>query len=426
MLGEQVNLQWQALVQFLRGSLWSKRQKPSLMVAIGRRQKANALEEYQRRFAPSAGQEYQLASPQAREERRHAEQPQSFETEQPGSRFETSRSHLRRTRSKAKASLSGGSGHLFSAAWALLNLALLRGYHGVAGGRLVRNGLIAVMAVCAIALGYRTMTAGSDDSNRINNAAPSLDGNTEKAESRPSGKKQIYARLTPDGPVAAPPAAPSTTAGLPNSQSAGADNRADGALPDAKPPGNAPAMSQTSAADKLTVNQRTIVRGETYLPDGTRIDVPRSAPVPSIIRIGPGKVQPPFLAAAKPPESVGRTSSAEPAPLLAAAPVKAEAVPAPEPAKAAEPAPALESGYFAQVKADQDQKAVEAELADIREKYRDALGEVPVKTRSVDLKEKGIWIRVLAGPLKSYDDAAGLCKKLKGAGAEGCFVQKFD
>ena len=60
------------------------------------------------------------------------------------------------------------------------------------------------------------------------------------------------------------------------------------------------------------------------------------------------------------------------------------------------------------------------------EKYKAVLGDVPMITRSADLKEKGIWFRVLAGPVKSRDEADSLCKKLKSAGLQACIVQKFD
>ena len=91
---------------------------------------------------------------------------------------------------------------------------------------------------------------------------------------------------------------------------------------------------------------------------------------------------------------------------------------------AVEPAPP--SGYFAQVKSDRDQNVAVAELAIVVEKYKAVLREVPLITRSVDLKEKGVWFRVLAGPVKSRDQAASLCMKLKSAGLQDCIVQKFE
>ena len=93
------------------------------------------------------------------------------------------------------------------------------------------------------------------------------------------------------------------------------------------------------------------------------------------------------------------------------------------PAEPASPAP---GGYFAQVKSDQSRKAAEAELAAVAEKYKAVLGELPLMTRSADLKDRGTWFRVLIGPVKSHDDADNLCKRLKGAGLQDCIVQKLD
>jgi hypothetical protein len=279
----------------------------------------------------------------------------------------------------------------------------------MAGTKLRWNGVIAVIAGCSIALGgayfYRTMRDGGNDSFRIDHAGQPLDRDAEKTEGSPSGKKLTYARLTPDGPVPESPAVPEGTQA-----------------------GNVPASRQTAAAGSQAANKPTMLRSETYLPDGTRIDAARPAPIPSIVRLGAGKPRAPFLAAAQPPEAAAVPAAAETRSTPAAGPVEANAAPSlpPVQVQAGEPAPSLETGYFAQLKADQDQKAAEAELAAISEKYKAVLGEVPLKTRTADLKEKGVWIRVLAGPLKSRDDAANLCKKLKNAGIEACIVQKLD
>ena len=103
---------------------------------------------------------------------------------------------------------------------------------------------------------------------------------------------------------------------------------------------------------------------------------------------------------------------------VAAAPTLTQA-----PAEPASPAP---GGYFAQVKSDQSRKAAEAELAVVADKYKAVLGELPLMTRSADLKDRGTWFRVLIGPVKSHDDADNLCKRLKGAGLQDCIVQKLD
>jgi hypothetical protein len=393
------------------------RQKPSLMVAIGRRRKGNALEEYLRRFEPSAGQD--LRKPPLLQGPDRAKQPQRSEAASPPLQFDIRSSYRQDVRSEDTTRGKGGPGHFPGAAWALLHLAMLRSYHGLSGIKLRGNGLAVVMAGCAIALGgtylYRTANTNRDGSIRAIGAGQPFDKDTGKAEGNPTGKKLSYARLTPEGQVTAPPAAPSFQAGPPKLPSASAENRADEPLSEGAQSASTPAISQTAAAERQAASQRTIVRSETYLPDGTRIDAGRPAPVQSIVRLGAGRVRPPFLAAAQPRETTAETAATE-----------ANSTPAAAQVQAAEPAPSLETGYFAQVKADQDQKAAEAELAAIVEKYKVALGDVPLKTRSVDLKEKGVWIRVLAGPLKSRDEAANLCKKLKSAGIEGCIIQKFD
>jgi hypothetical protein len=411
------------------------------MVAVGKRRKANALEEYRRRFEPSAGQGYRLPylpaagdqsfrEPAAQPDRDRTAQPRRFETAKPRGRFETPGRRVQATRLKAKAIRSGSSGYFFGAAWALLNLALLRSYYGVAGVRLRWSGLAVVIAGCALALGgaylYRMMSAGGNDAYRIARAERPLDRTVEKVEASPGGKKLTYARLTADGPVAGAPAASSVEASLTKPPSAGPDSPVAGTPSEDKQTASAPALPLKAPVDKQAAGKPTMLRSETYLPDGTRIDVTRPAPVPSIVRLSAGKPRPPFLAAVQPPEAAPAPAPVETQAAPAAGLAEANSAPAAAPAPAAEPAQPLENGYFAQVKSDQDQKAAEAELAVIVEKYKAVLGEVPVKTRSIDLKEKGVWIRVLAGPLKSRDEAANLCKKLKGAGIEACIVQKFE
>ncbi len=417
MLEDLVNRQWQDLAQFLRGTKRLtpskirvffvrklRRKKPSLVVAIGKRGRVDALEEYRRRFASTADQGFREKQ-QGGDDAKQPERGEKAKRRQ----FEA-RGRRRDKRLKAKVNWSGGSSHLSGASWTFLVLALLRSYHAVA--RIRRKALIAVMMACAIALGgaygYRTMMAGGDGLFRTNHIR------------QPSQSSKLhYDRLTADGvdTATAWPAAPSVSAGLAEPPSAGPDNRVGGPFPEGKQPGYVPATSQSVAAERRVTDQPTVVRSESYLPDGTRTDIARPAPVPSIVRLGAGPVRIPFLAAAKPPGAMagGVALGTNSAP-AAGPPVQ----------PAAEPAPSLDSGYFAQVKADQDQNAAQAELAPFLDKYKAVLGEVPLITRSVDLKEKGIWFRVLAGPLKSRDEAASLCKKLKSAGLQACIIQKFD
>jgi hypothetical protein len=417
MLGEYLNWLGQALMRLVRRTIWPSRHKPSLTVAIGKRRKANALEEYRRRFELMG--ERGLLKPPAAPDSGHVEEPQRFEAAKLQDRIDARGQYRQDVRVRRKTRLSRGAGHFFGAAWTLLTLALLRSRHGMTGRRLRWNGVIAVIFGCTIALGgafvYRMMRDDGNDSFRIDQAAQSMETNAAKPEGGPSGRKLTYARLTPEGPAAELPPALSTNAASPKPADTGPDNRTDPAPAETTQARNPSASSQTPAAGGEAANKPTMVRSETYLPDGTRVDVARPAPVPSIVRLGTAKPRPPFLAAAQPPEAAALPAVAE-----------KEAAPAPISVKAAEPAPSLETGYFAQVKADQDQKAADAELSAISEKYKAVLGEVPLKTRSADLKEKGVWIRVLAGPLKSRDDAVNLCKKLRNAGIEACIVQKID
>ena len=147
------------------------------------------------------------------------------------------------------------------------------------------------------------------------------------------------------------------------------------------------------------------------------MDALRPAAAPAVASLGVGEARKPVLAATAP-----QSPAANEAPKLmegvAAAPTLAQA-----PAEQASPAP---GGYFAQVKSDQSRKAAEAELAAVAEKYKAVLGEIPLMTRSADLKDRGTWFRVLIGPVKSHDDADNLCKRLKGAGLQDCIVQKLD
>jgi cell division protein FtsN len=212
------------------------------------------------------------------------------------------------------------------------------------------------------------------------------------------------------------------------------------------------AAAHALAADRPTIvhaDQPTIVHSERYLPDGTRAD----AGAPPAPASGIGETRAPALTAPEAKPIV--TASAAPRPAVEApapAPAPAPLAVAPPPPLAGAPAPlagapvALASatpppaaaapilaqpatpaaGYFVQVKSDQNRTAAEAELALVAEKYKDALGQIPLSTREADLKDRGIWYRVLAGPVKSHDDADSLCKRLKGAGVQACIVQKFD
>ncbi len=421
---------WQALIQFLhrtkqpgigkfRTFLASKlgRKKPSLIVSIGRRRKANLLEEYRRIFEPRVDRQPEAPGFMSPSDRGVLDQPAQLGTKraaQPGrerpSPVKAKKSGRRRPSpsTMANRSRSGTSYGFDGAIWARLLLALLRGYHGLAGIKFGRNQVLAVMLVCAIGLGgaylYRTMKGPGEGSLPVEEAQGPSGQDSGRS---PAGKKFSYDRLAPDD--SATGTAPADAAALreapmqapmPGSDSPGGGTRA------AETP--APALPASGRQD---IERPTAVRSETYLPDGSRADPEQPAAIPADDKLDSGAVRPSHPAVAEP-----ANASAEATPQ----PVRVQDIASPA------AAPSSESDYFVQVKSDQDLKAAEDELAAIAEKYKPVLGEVPLVTRSVDLKAKGVWIRVLAGPLKSREDAANLCGKLKSAGLAACLVNKAE
>lgn len=75
------------------------------------------------------------------------------------------------------------------------------------------------------------------------------------------------------------------------------------------------------------------------------------------------------------------------------------------------------------MRASNDEKRALAEVDELNNKFGVVLGDVPVSSKAVDLGEKGVWFRLLAGPLPSKEEAVELCNKLKGAGLPNCLVR---
>lgn len=118
----------------------------------------------------------------------------------------------------------------------------------------------------------------------------------------------------------------------------------------------------------------------------------------------------------------------------------AEAAPAPRktraaaiaqpPAQAQAPAPQINEAaggtgnFFVQIAARNDQDTAMAAFASLQQKYAGVLGNHAPSVRKVDLGEKGVWFRLLVGPIESKNEADQLCEKLKTAGMKGCFARK--
>jgi hypothetical protein len=369
---------------------WS-RKKPSLVVAVGKRRSGNALLEYQRRFeAPDdprlqPGPKLIAHQPASAEQTLQPKARASGEREKPDRRARTSRREGGGEFRKARTRAPGITVRLFKA---------LRG-SGI-GGREA----LAIASGCAIVIGgaslYLPLTTATEQSRSVDKAIQS------------SGAKLSYDRLLPDRSNLAVASA-TLTAAAPEHRARLAGGPED--PPSILPKQQAPAVQ----SQPVLPDRPTVVRSERYLPDGTRVGA-EAGVVPSVVRLGPEQARPPFLAAAQPVVSApARNEEVKPAPSdylppQAARDFQSKDVP----------------GYYIQVKSDQDSGAAQSELKAIEEKFSAILGDASLSIRSVDLKDKGTWFRVLAGPLKTREIAENLCLKMKRAGHPGCLVHRLD
>ncbi len=123
-------------------------------------------------------------------------------------------------------------------------------------------------------------------------------------------------------------------------------------------------------------------------------------------------------------------TSAAPAPQAQSAPaarVKRVAAVAPAPQAAAAQVTESAGGtgnFFVQIAARNDQDAAMAAFASLQQKYASVIGNHSPSVRKVDLGEKGVWFRLLVGPIESKTEADQLCEQLKTAGMKGCFARK--
>ena len=65
-----------------------------------------------------------------------------------------------------------------------------------------------------------------------------------------------------------------------------------------------------------------------------------------------------------------------------------------------------------------------AAFATMQQKYAGVLGNHSPSVRKVDLGDKGVWFRLLVGPMETKADADQLCEQLKTAGMKSCFSRK--
>ncbi len=237
----------------------------------------------------------------------------------------------------------------------------------------------------------------------------------------PNGEKTIYDRLTPDGQqIQAAAYAPPAPAAAPTAQPAAGNSleeRIDEALRKAQQASDAP----QPVAPARGADQPTVVRSESYRPDGTRVDSNgRTTVTPTIVDMNAG-LPPPFGASTQ--------TVAPPQPQMAApfhtAPVPSSPAPASRSASLtpAEPTATPTGGYWVSLKSANDEKAIQKDLTVLTDKYKSVLGDVQVTSKIADLGAKGVHYRAVAGPISSRQEALELCQKIKGVGGDkACFV----
>ena len=237
----------------------------------------------------------------------------------------------------------------------------------------------------------------------------------------PNGEKTIYDRLTPDGQqIQAAAYSPPAPAEPPAAQPApgnSLEERIDEALRKAQQAGDAPQQPAPQAT--RGPDQPTVVRSESYRPDGTRVDGGRPTVTPTIADVNGGQLPPPFGTA---------TQTAAPVQTQAATPFRTVPVPSsPTPRSAsltpAEPTSTPSGGYWVSLKSAPDEKAIQRDLTILTDKYKSVLGDVQLTSKIADLGAKGVHYRAVAGPLNSRQEAMELCQKIKGVGGDkACFV----
>lgn len=135
----------------------------------------------------------------------------------------------------------------------------------------------------------------------------------------------------------------------------------------------------------------------------------------------PVQLFPPQPAAPKAAEPAV-TAAASPQASTEAAPPMQVAVAAPAPS--AGPAPSTGGGWRLQLASLKSEEAVQKSWADLQRKHQDILGSLRSDVVRVDLgADKGIYFRLMAGPVASREEANAKCEQLK-AQKVACLVAR--
>jgi hypothetical protein len=229
----------------------------------------------------------------------------------------------------------------------------------------------------------------------------------------PNGSKLIYDRLDNAGGGGEEPTRVASRAtengGVVTTGASGSlEERIQNALNNAKKPDDAPAAS---------ADEPRRVRTEIFRPDGSQEAPkgkrPQAQPETSEASLASGTPTR-GVATREPPAAASRTVGTQQIAALA----PAAAAPQANITTGGEP------GMFVQIAARNDQAAAMAAFTDLQQKYAGVLGNYSPSVRKVDLGDKGVWYRLLVGPMASKGDADKLCDDLKAAGMKGCFSRK--
>jgi hypothetical protein len=231
----------------------------------------------------------------------------------------------------------------------------------------------------------------------------------------PNGGKMIYERLGEEGPTSDPKA--TADAG---SQSSGVvttgtlEERIENALK-SQGGGGSDAQGQQPSGQDASSDAPRVVTTTTFSPDGSQLPAkPRAQDTVS-----------PTLAA-----STAQQRSRQEEPSIEERPATQQSSgrdfaalqepAAPRTANASGGA----SGYFVQVGARNDPDAANNAIGPMQQKYGSIIGSYNLEVRKADLGQKGVWYRMMFGPVPSKEEGDQLCQQLTGAGLKGCLTRK--
>jgi cell division protein FtsN len=217
----------------------------------------------------------------------------------------------------------------------------------------------------------------------------------------PNGGKMIYERLGEDGPTAD---AGSQSSGVVTTGTL--EERIENAL---KSQGGGDAQGQQSSGQDAP----RVVTTTTFSPDGSQLPGKTSG----------GAVSPTLAASTAQQRSRQEEPSIEERPATEQSSGR-EFATLQEPAPRASNAGGGAGGYFVQVGARNDEDAANKAIGPMQQKYASIIGNYSLEIRKADLGQKGVWYRMMFGPVASKEQGDQLCQQLTGAGLKGCLTRK--